>query len=289
MKKAALFLFFVISVSLHAQNSSSDDFYTQLKPTIQNSIWSPDNRLSNEEIQLLANTIYFSLMRAKVEQQIGQQLTVIAHKSVQLKMLDKEVIDLSVQFNEFELLSRSLKLNLALRTAIATMHEELMEQAMKNQRLFTLIDTMATHATEAITLSAQQLHGDAKQTLRTIQPVYDSVAQQFRIYGNTCEALAVNNYPFSVDEIMRNLALYNVIETMVDGLDSKIDEIQATIQTLTQHISQLQDRGIELFALYYQTIYQGMIERSFDQNYFEIMASADLKESLMINYLPEIA
>lgn len=289
MKKAALFLFFVASVSLHAQNSSSDDFYAQLKPTIQNNIWSPDNRLSSEEIQLLANTIYFSLMRAKVEQQIGQQLTVIAHKSVQLKMLDKEVIDLSVQFNEFELLSRSLKLNLAARTAIATVHEELMEQAMKNQRLFTLIDTMATHATEAITLTAQKLHGDAKQTLRTIQPVYDSVAQQFRIYGNTCEALAVNNYPFSVDEIMRNLALYNVIETMVDGLDSKIDEIQATIQTLTQHISQLQDRGIKLFALYYQTIYQGMIERSFDQNYFEIMASADLKESLMTNYLPEIA
>jgi hypothetical protein len=289
VKRIALFLSFIASISLNAHNNSSDTFYAQLQPTIQNSIWSPNNRLSNEEIQLLANTIYFSLMRAKVEQQIGQQLTVIAHKSVQLKMLDKEVIDLSVQFNEFELLSRSLKTNLALRTAIATVHEELMEQAMKNQRLFTLIDAMATHATEAITLTAQQVHGDAKQTLRAIQPVYDSVAQQFDIYGNTCEALAVNNYPFSVDEIMRNLALYNVIETMVDGLDSKIDEIQTTIQTLTQHISQLQDKGIELFALYYQTIYQGMIERSFDQNYFEIMASADLKESLMLNYLPEIA
>lgn len=289
MRKIALFLSFIASISLNAQNSSFDDFFAQLKPTIQNTIWSSDNRLSNKEIQLLTNTIYFSLMRAEIEQQIGQQLTLIAHRSLQLKMLDKEVIDLTEQFNEFELLSRSLKINLAARTTIARVHEELMEQAMKNQRLFTLIDTMATHATKAITLTAQKLHGDAKQTLRTIQPVYDSATQQFDIYGDTCQALAVNNYPFSVDEIMRNLASYNVMETMIDGLDSKIDEILETTQKLYRHISQLQNVGITIFALYYQVIYEGMIERSFDQNYFEIIASSDLKESLSLNYLPEIA
>ncbi|OQA36130.1 MAG: hypothetical protein BWY54_00223 [Candidatus Dependentiae bacterium ADurb.Bin331] len=286
MKIVPILLSFVASVSIFAHNSPVN-FSSQLKPTIQDSIWSQKNPLSNEEIQLLANTVYFSLMRAKIEQQIEQQLTLIAHTALQLKIVDKQVIDLAQPLSDFEYLVHTLKNNVNMRNTITLVHEELMEKALQDQRLFTLIDAMATHATEAITVNAQLCSADTQKTLKAIQPIYTALSQQFQIYDNTCEALTINNNPFLIEEQMRGLALYDTIETMVDAVDAKVEELHESSKTLSRQISQLQNNGIEIFELYYHIIFQGMVERSFEPFYFEIMASSNLKESLMLNYLPK--
>ncbi|MBI2774785.1 hypothetical protein HYX58_02155 [Candidatus Dependentiae bacterium] len=288
MKNSFLFsLAFLLSLGASFFSQASISSLDELKPIIQKDIWI-NSSFSKEEIQLLANVIFFSIYRAETQQAYRTYATILTTFAILAEKQARAGFNVdNVGIESLKIAIDNLKMLQPISKTVIDVHARLVDNLMRhsNKRLAAIFVSCAEHATSVVTTAANKKREKIIELLSKAQSRYadesqklHELADSFKLLKTNMETNQNSHNAYAIEKVQRDL--FSELDECLHQLHSGKNQFDALA-------FEIEVEAIDLFKLYYSAICDEMIKREYKSDYFALLASPEECNVIQLSTLPE--
>ncbi|MEX0940784.1 MAG: hypothetical protein WDZ41_05480 [Candidatus Babeliales bacterium] len=231
-------------------------------------VW--EANLSPEQLQILLNFTCVTYALINTEHQLQEEGKFIAHMGLQCRYNNDQLLENVDHFSMFERSIDRFRNLLKAKHILGQAYLDLDDviQNSENNRLLTVIDIIAQHASHLINYIAKQEDKSINQLLNKSIALFKPTQSSIAMTGGTYQALIDNSYPFddsTKTEVQKITLAQSLAQTT---LIENVQKLLTVVDSVSTVMQQMQEFGSLIFYIYYKTIYDGMQERAIDIEYF---------------------
>lgn len=242
-------------------------------------IWQ-ENKLSSQQLNLLRTFIYVSYALVHTNFQLYDALKKLRSYFITVPFPP----EFSADFSDFYLNQTGVLLSnkSRLENAYQTLESHIL--APQNQCVAHIARIMAQDAAKAVSAQLSQLSGRINATNEHVMQELSKSSQLFNILINSFTALQNGTFPALDDHKSPEL---NMIETGIklnNALQSSLNNMAIIPEEIVSMTIEIQKESTHIFAIYLDSINQGISARSLEIEPYSVLIDEDL---IHIRYLPE--
>lgn len=280
MKKTIILLIVAhigIALSENTLNNDNDIVGNRISllNTIQReadlAIWNK-NSLTPEQMQLLLNFSCIAFTIVNAEHKLQEEATFILNMSWYFRYDQESFINNSEHLltveRSFERFRNLLKAKHTLKQAYGQI-EQCINQP-ENNALADVAQTMAHHATQLVKHFSLAQGSSIKQALTDSMEQLKEAHSMLQMGSGKYQALIEDAYPFEhpYDKELQTMEIAQALAESTIAQQAK--QVLQTTEYITNETKQIQGFGALVFYIYYKATYEGMLERTVDENYFSM-------------------
>jgi hypothetical protein len=144
-----------------------------------------------------------------------------------------------------------------------------------NVSVRTVIEAMAEDTTNFINRSCQKNTDHIHTIIEQLHATLDSSVQKLHVVRGTAHALADNAFPGDFKEEENDSVILTIANNLVNIINANLQQLYEAGLAICKTTNSVQEAGLCMFYVYYQTIYNLMQEQRLDDRYFTFMVNKD--------------